>query len=355
MPRSSSSTWVKGLAEMFAARGLDVPALFHAAGVDRARLEDDAARFGVDEVSRLWEQAVARSGDPALGLQRELTLRHVNFDVVGYAMLCSPDLRSGLEAFARYLALISDAATFDLQPAGGGKAWLAFGHTGNSRPVPRQRFSYGLLSLLTLCQWLTRRDVEPLVAEFKFEQPPEVAAYHAAFACPLYFGRAENQLLLSAADLDSPIPSRNPALLALHEHVMQERLAALGQSGTSCRVSEEIVRRLHRGEPRREDVAASLALADRTLQRRLHAENTSFQHLLDEARRELARKYLADGRYTLGEVAHELGFGDSSNFFRACRRWFGLPPGQYREQLLADQAGEPFSESGRKYSVTAVP
>jgi AraC-like DNA-binding protein len=55
--------------------------------------------------------------------------------------------------------------------------------------------------------------------------------------------------------------------------------------------------------------------------------------LLDDARRELARKYLADARYSLGEVAHLLGFGDASNFFRACKRWFGLPPGQYREQL----------------------
>ncbi|MDB5858498.1 MAG: AraC family transcriptional regulator [Ramlibacter sp.] len=355
MQKTSSCNWVKGLAEMFAARGLAVPALFRAAGIDPERLEDGGERFGVDEVSRLWELAVASSGDPALGLDRALTLKYVNFDVVGYAMLSSPDLRSGLAAFARYTALISDAATFGLQPADGGRAWLVLGHTGNTRPVPRQRFSYGLLSLLTLCQWLTRRDVQPLAAHFKFAEPPEVAAYHGAFACPLRFGQAENQLLLGAADLEAAIPSRNPSLLALHEHVMRERLAALGQAGTSCRVSDEIVRRLHRGEPRREDVAASLALADRTLQRRLHAENTSFQHLLDEARSELARKYLADSRYTLGEVAHQLGFGDSSNFFRACRRWFGLPPGQYREQLLGAQAAEPFSDIGRKNSVTAVP
>ena len=347
LPRTSSCNWVKGLAEMFAARGLDVPALFDAAGIPAARLQDGGGRFTVDEVSRLWELAVAGSGDPALGLTRETTLKYVNFDVVGYAMLSSPDLRSGLEAFGRYLALISDAATFHLQAAAGG-GWLVFGHTGNTRPVPRQRFGYGLLSLLTLCQWLTRRDVQPLAAEFKFPEPPEVAAYRAAFGCPLRFDQAENQLLLAAADLATPIPSRNPALFALHEQVMQERLAALGQAGTSCRVSEEIVRRLHRGEPRREDVAASLALADRTLQRRLHAENTSFQQLLDEARRELARKYLADSRYTLGEVAHQLGFGDSSNFFRAARRWFGVPPGRYREQVLAPQAGAELSASGWK-------
>lgn len=338
MQRSSSCTWVTGLAGMFAARGIDVPRLFIAAGIAAARLERPDERFSADEVSRLWELAVAWSGDAALGLERALTLAHVNFDVVGYAMLSSPDLRHGLQAFARYLALISDAATFELIAADHGGAWLALGHTGNTRAVPRQRFAYGMLSLLTLAQWLTRREVRPLAAEFTFAPPAEIAAYRAAFQCALRFGEPENRLLLGAADLDAPLPSRNASLLSLHEHVLRDRLAALGQATTSARVSQEIVRRLACGEPRREDIAAVLALADRTLQRRLQAENTSFQHLLDEARRELARKYLADGRYSLQQVADLLGFGDSSNFFRACRRWFGMPPGQYREQLADSQS-----------------
>ena len=62
------------------------------------------------------------------------------------------------------------------------------------------------------------------------------------------------------------------------------------------------------------------------------------QQLLDEARRELARKYLADARYSVQQVAGLLGFEDDSNFFRACRRWFGVPPGQYRERLASEAA-----------------
>jgi AraC-like DNA-binding protein len=333
MQRSSSCTWVRSLAEMFAARGLDVPRLFAAAGIAAGRLENPNERFGADELSLLWELAVAWSGDRELGLERATTRKHVNFDVIGYAMLSSADLRAGLQAFARYLALISDAATFQLEPGPAGAAWLVLGHTGNTRPVPRQRFAYGLLSLLTLCEWVLRREVRALAADFSFDTPSELHAYEAAFACPLRFGQPEGRLLLAAADLDAEIPSRNPSLLAVHEQILQERLAALGHASTSYRVSHEIVRRLHRGEPRREEVAASLALADRTLQRRLAAENTSFQHLLDDARRELARKYLADARYSVAEIADLLGFGDTSNFFRASRRWFGLPPGQYREQF----------------------
>ena len=65
----------------------------------------------------------------------------------------------------------------------------------------------------------------------------------------------------------------------------------------------------------------------------MHAESTSFQQLLDDSRRELARKYLSEEKYPLNQVADLLGFVDQSNFFRACKRWFGEPPGQYRRRL----------------------
>ncbi|HWI84653.1 AraC family transcriptional regulator [Ramlibacter sp.] len=333
MQRTSSCTWVTGILEMFAAQGIEVPLLVRLAGIDPRRLECPEERFGADEVSRLWELAVARSGDPALGLDRQLTAKYVNFDVVGYAMLSSPDLRTGLERLARYMAVVSDAATFELLREGD-QHWLVLGGSGYARPVPRQRYAYGLLSLVTLCQWLTRRDVQPLAVEFKFEAPPELERYRREFRCPVRFGQPENRLRLAPADLQAPIPSRNPSLLQLHEQVLRDRLARLHGARTSHRVSQEIVRRLARGEPRREEIAASLALADRTLQRRLRAEHTSFQQLLDDARRELACQYLAEERYTLHQVAGQLGFVDQSNFFRACRRWFGEPPGQYRRRVV---------------------
>ena len=123
-------------------------------------------------------------------------------------------------------------------------------------------------------------------------------------------------------------------MLALHRRALDERLLHLGGTSTSHRVRAAIAGRLHLGEPRRGDIARGLAMADRTLQRRLAEEHASYQQLLDDARRDLARKYLADERRSLGEVADLLGFADQSNLFRACKRWFGLPPGQYRAQVL---------------------
>jgi AraC-like DNA-binding protein len=332
--RTGSVTWVRGIADMFAAQGLDVPRLFAAAGIDAALLQQTEARFDAEEISRLWELAVAWSGNPALGMDRELTSRHVNFDLVAYVMLASPTLKAGLESFARYLAVISDAATFELEPQGAHGHWLVLGHIGNTRPVPRQRQEYGLLALATLCRWITRRDVQPLAAESIFPEPVSTEPYRRAFGCPVRFNQPATRLLLDNADLQARLPSSDPVLFDMHQRAIEARMVRLGNARIGHRVSEAIIRRLHLGEPRREDIASGLAMAERTLQRRLHEEGTSFQQLLDEARRDLAQKYLAEPRYALAQVADLLGFVDQSNFFRAHKRWFGVSPGQYRARLL---------------------
>lgn len=335
MPRTSSCFWVRSLAGLFAAQGIDVPTVFARAGVNSARLECPDERFGVDEVSRLWDVAVASSGRADLGLDRVLASRYGNFDVVGFAMLSSPDLRAGLEGMSRYMAVVSDAASLDLQPGPSDACWVLLGGTGNVRPIPRQREAYGMLTVLMLCEWLTRRPMKALAIEWRFPEPPESARYRAVFDCPMRFGQPENRALLCGADMRQPLPSRNASMLALHDAMLRTQLEALGGARFSARVREEIVRRLPGGEPRCDEVAASLALADRTLQRRLHDEDTTFATLLDEARRELACRYLAEEHRPLCGVADLLGFSDPSNFYRACKRWFGEPPSQYRSGVLA--------------------
>ena len=332
MNRSSSATWVKGVLEMFASQGLDVQRLLHGAEINSTELDQPGARVGADAMIRLWDLAIHASGNPALGIDRELVARFVNFDVVGHAMLSSPDLRSGLDSLSRYLALISDATTVELEDERP-HSWLVLGHIGNTLRVPRQRQEHAILTLLILCNWLTRRDVRPLAAEFIFAQPACELPYRKAFDCPLRFGQATTRLLLADTDLATPLPSRSPAMLALHERLMDEQLSHLGNTTISNKVREQLMQRLGHGEPRREDIASFLALTDRPLQRRLRAKDPSYQQLLDEVRCELARKYLAQDKLPLSAMADLLGFGDQSNFFRACKRWFGVPPGEYRKAL----------------------
>lgn len=65
-----------------------------------------------------------------------------------------------------------------------------------------------------------------------------------------------------------------------------------------------------------------------------------FAELLDQVRRELAQRYIADPRLALGEVAYLLGFAEPSPFHRAFRRWTGMTPAAARRQQ-AEQALAP--------------
>src|SRR5262249_9336726 len=135
-------------------------------------------------------------------------------------------------------------------------------------------------------------------------------------------------------DLAQPLPTFNPQLAELHERFAGDYLRHFDHAQTSFRAREVIVRRLPDGEPRRDQVAAELRMSERTLQRRLEEEATSFVQLLDDTRRELAEQYLGRLYLSLAQTAYLLGFADQSSFFRACKRWFQVSPGQYRSQLL---------------------
>ena len=88
-----------------------------------------------------------------------------------------------------------------------------------------------------------------------------------------------------------------------------------------------------------EDVARRLAVAPRTLRRKLSADGTSFQQLLDQCREARARHYLLASELTIGEIAARLSFEGASSFCQAFRRWTGVSPGQYR--IAADAPLEP--------------
>ena len=334
--RTSSAAWVRGIADMLAAEGLPAADLCAEAGIDLPALQQPQTRVDVDRVSRLWEIAATRHGQPGLGLDRDLAARYGNVDLVGYALASSPNLLTGLGHLQRQMALISDATTFVMErdPQGRGY-WLQLSHIGATRPIPRQRVEFAVLTLLTLCCWLTRRELVPLSMGLITPPPADETRYRAAFGLLPRFGQPANRFLLAEADLLAPIPTHNPSLWALHERLVEAELGQLGQSLASTKVRTEIARLLPLGEPRREDVAARLHLTDRTLQRRLQAESVSYQQLLDDTRRELACQYLSDERRSLAEIADLLGFADQSNLFRACKRWFGMPPGQYRTQILS--------------------
>lgn len=293
-------------------------------------MADPGARFDPDDITRLWETALQLSGNPTLGIDAELAARHIDFQELGVVMLSCTDLRAGIDHAARYLALVSSATVFRLAPDTQG-CWIEISHTGVSRPVPVQRSTYSLLAVLAMCRWVARRAIQPLTVELAHPPAPGEAHYSAAFNSPIQWQGSAHRMLLGVADLNTPIPSRDAALLPWHERALNERLQVLNQDSIALRAQQAIAEALPRGEPRRRHIAQQLGLSERALAQQLQQENHSFQALLDHTRKALAERHLSECRLSLSQVGHRLGFSDESNFVRACRRWFGMSPGMYRD------------------------
>ena len=67
-------------------------------------------------------------------------------------------------------------------------------------------------------------------------------------------------------------------------------------------------------------IAEQFRLHPRALRRRLAAEGTNFNAVVDDVRRELAQRYLRDADMTLTRLTREPGYAEQSVLSRSCRR-----------------------------------
>jgi AraC-like DNA-binding protein len=72
------------------------------------------------------------------------------------------------------------------------------------------------------------------------------------------------------------------------------------------------------------------------MQRRLAEEGTAFEVIKEEARRDLAQRYLSHPDLSMSQITLLLGYSDQSTFGRSCRRWFGRSPREMRARIGAD-------------------
>ena len=86
------------------------------------------------------------------------------------------------------------------------------------------------------------------------------------------------------------------------------------------------------GPVRIDELARALGLSRQTLYRRLKAEGTTFEEVLDSLRHRLALRLVRDEGVPVKEAAWRLGFSDPAAFSRAFKRWTGKSPRDFRGQ-----------------------
>ncbi|VVO36535.1 AraC family transcriptional regulator [Pseudomonas fluorescens] len=333
-----SSGYASVLANTLSAQGLDVASLCQEAGFD-IRLADTPGSFCErSAIYRLWDLAVKASGDPDIGLKAYDNFHPGIFQIVGYTMMSSLNLKKALERLVRFSPLIGTGFSLFFVQEQQHFRLAALDHQQRGSIKPRQYTDASLGSLLGFCRWLTGgKSPQPLSVEFAYPEPEDISEHKRLFGCELRFGAAYDSILFDGQELLRPLSMANEKLATLHDSFAEAQLELLYGFTIVCRIRALITERLSQGQGQcdMESIAAALNISKRTLQRALEKDGTQFKDVLNDVRRQLADFYLRHSRFNMKHVTYLLGFHDHSSFHKACTRWFGMTPGQYRADELS--------------------
>ena len=123
----------------------------------------------------------------------------------------------------------------------------------------------------------------------------------------------------------------NPIAAAQMSETCAQMLGQLQRAeGMSHRVCQELTRSAPGRFPDMETIANTLCMTSRNLRRKLEAEGTSYQALLDGVRQSLARDYLNNSFLGVDDIRAALGFSEAAAFRHAFKRWTGVTPAEFR-------------------------
>jgi len=313
--------------------GLSPSAILRQARLPMGLFRPERVLLSTEEFFALYRAIAEVSHDPAIGLKLGTEDRMERYDPIAIAAISTRSFRDAVERIGRYKQ-VTCPEKLDLVEHGNECAvhftWLLA-----DEEEPAMLVDVCFAWILTIARRGTGRSIYPKRVEL---QRPEShrAVYEGHFHCPIQFNAAKNVLVFHKADVDADFATYNADLLAAVAPQLEAELKQqLGEKDLREQVKGTLKRLLAGQRPAVERVARELRLSTRTLQRRLTKDGVTFQQLMEEARRELARHYLLHSALELNETAYLLGYEDANSFFRAFHAWEGTSPGQWRSLHVA--------------------
>ncbi|NTV69663.1 MAG: AraC family transcriptional regulator [Azonexaceae bacterium] len=337
--------FVTGMLAGLARRQIDPAPLLAATGIDIA---DTASRIPIDRYAALYNRLNGELDDEGFGLFAQ-PMRVGSFEFLCRGSLSAPTLAEALNRASRFLHVVLPDLAVSVRRSHG-HAELVIAETrklADSSDDPGRVFAFEwLLRLLHgLACWLAGRGIGLDNVIFPYRRPAHSADYplifteDSRFAPTVPGGVGTLVASFNANLLDLPIRRDEAALIAFLD-------GAPGKITTLYRRDREMVIRvrdlLRAALPATlslDDIADRLYLSPRTIHRRLEEEGSSFRGIKDALRRDMALARLTKSKDSIAQVASDLGYADTSAFYRAFVEWTGMAPVHYRRKWVGKTAG----------------
>jgi AraC-like DNA-binding protein len=321
-----------GLIEAIEAAGRNPDDILRPLGLDRRVFGSPHGFIPAADFARVLEETARATRDDCFGLHFGERFHPKDIGPLVYVVLNSPTIAVGLDNVARYLRVHNEAAhvSFTME-----ERW---GYLRHVLAIPadlrRQHDEYSLAVGLGTIRLIAGSEWAPVEVQFEHKPPPETREHVRVFGAPVSFDRPANVFVVERDFCERQVPAADARLYPILKRYLDRDLDEMPSADDLvASVRTAISGSMTHGDPTLTHVATKLAIAPRTLQRRLKEQGADFKKLVDDTRRRSALRYLRDRRNTLTEIAYLLGYAEVSAFNRAFKRWTRATPSEYRRGL----------------------
>lgn len=264
---------------------------------------------------------------PELGLRIGTSMLPQHFDTIGFLLLSSPSLSSAVDGLVDYSPIIGEGGKFSKSHTESG--WQ-LRYDAQFVDAIELRIEAIFSSITQGARWITGKPVAPVCIKFKHGQHNNIAAYRHVFGnAEMLFNQPHNAIIFSDNDWTMSEREVNPAVQTQMIALAQQQLTQLQPQNMIDKVTL-----LLSNQPwlNRAQLAARLALSERSLSRQLQHAGTNYQNLAQHIRKHYAIAQIKNENVTQASLAKELGYNDESAFAKAFKRWTGLGFREFRQQ-----------------------
>jgi AraC-like DNA-binding protein len=309
--------WIEIVGRTLKAEGVDLATELADRGVELDKVDPAEGRLDPATSRAIWTVVEQRSADPVFGLSMLRNIDYLDFEDLGVALVASGSAEDVIARIVRYHGLISDRVVMSAQ-VGRSLLEVTLDHRGTNWRAGE--FSAGLITGALRDRF--GRSIAPAEVHLGFTNPPGEDIYQRFFRSPVLGGTPATRLIFDRAVLSRYGLPEPIGIAERFEKILRSRVEHLERDRSAGAAVRAAIREIIGADPPTlARAAAALHVSERTLQRRLRTEGTSFAALLDATRRELADEWLREDRLTRTEIAYLLGFSHPSSFSRALRRW----------------------------------
>jgi AraC-like DNA-binding protein len=309
---------------------LDYNELLKNSGINGAILSNPKLRVTPHQLSRLLQEIWRVADDEFMCMGSEPS-RHGIFALMAKQAVHCKSLRSVYNHISQFYNLVTTAFRLELSAT---LETATFSLTLSDRSKdPNHTFREFLLLLWhRFPSWLIGQRIPLKEVHMDFPKPAHYAEYRLIYPCDVKFDQEKCRIIFDARYLTTPVVQTTSSLTDHLQRAPLDWFKRQAYFDTYTRKAIDYLEGANEiGSTNIEKLADELHLTSRTLRRKLIKEDTSFQKLKDDIRRDKAIHLLNQPAVPISQIARELGFSEPSAFTRAFKQWTGISPRTYRK------------------------